>query len=43
MSPTRPRQTTQRVIQGDCLEVLADMESDRESQVELGQKRLENL
>ena len=28
MSPTRPRQTTQQIIQGDCLKVMADMESD---------------
>lgn len=28
MSPTRPRQTTQRIIQGDCLKVMADMEPD---------------
>jgi len=28
MSPTRPRQTTQRIIRGDCLKVMADMEPD---------------
>lgn len=28
MSPTRPRQTTQQIIQGDCLKVMADMEPD---------------
>jgi hypothetical protein len=28
MSPTRPRQTTQQIIQGDCLQIMANMEPD---------------
>ncbi len=28
MNPTRPRQTIQQMIQGDCLKIMADMESD---------------